>query len=138
MRTHIIIFIFLLVSAESREQTIYLKFGPSFSKISTEATPGASQVTSEKGLIGFNAIAGVSYLNFKYFNLSSGMGFIQGGGEEELVTYTSPYQVMKYTARLNFLTVNTTFNLKIPVYDFMEPYICAGPRLDYLFSYSNG
>ena len=43
---------------------------------------------------------------------------------------------MTETARLNFLTINTTFNLKVPILQIIEPYIFVGPRLDYLISYS--
>ena len=137
MRTHLLFFLLLIMVPASHGQTIFLKFGPSFSKITSTATPGASPVVAENGIVGFDAIAGIHYLNRRYFYLSSGIGFLQGGGEEELVSFGSPYVDEKVTVRLNFMTVNTTFNLKIPIKEMIEPYIFAGPRMDYLVSYSH-
>ncbi|MFZ4522697.1 MAG: outer membrane beta-barrel protein [Bacteroidales bacterium] len=137
MRTRLLFILMFIMGSASHGQTIFLKFGPSFSKITSTATPGASPVIAEKGIVGFDAIAGVNYLNRHYFYLSSGIGFLQGGGEEELVSFGSPYVDEKVTVRLNFMTVNTTFNLKIPIKEIIEPYIFAGPRMDYLVSYSH-
>jgi len=115
-------------------QTIFLKFGPAFSKLSYTST--TCQVSQQESIIGYDAIAGINYLNFKYFHLSSGFGFIQKGGIENYEIFQNDPRWVTETARLNFLTINTTFNLKVPILQIIEPYIFVGPRLDYLISYS--
>jgi hypothetical protein len=42
---------------------------------------------------------------------------------------------IKDVLKLNYLTINTTFNLKFPIRKILEPYIFVGPRFDYLVSY---
>ena len=137
MKTRLSLFLLLIIVSSVNGQTLFLKLGPSFSKLTSEATPGACPVTDENTIIGINAIVSIDYLNFKYFNLSSGTGLIQEGGKEEIVTYGSPYQTYNISVKLNFLTVNTTIKLKIPIKEIFEPYINIGPRVDYLFSFSH-
>ena len=141
MKTRLLFISLLIIVATSHGQTIFLKFGPSYSKI-TYKSPiiivNPEKTSKETGIIGFNVLAGVNYLNFKYFNLSSGIGFIQKGGEEDFWTADLDPSLHNSIFRLNFFTINTTFNLKIPIKEFIEPYIFFGPRLDYLFSYSDG
>ena len=121
--------------SSGHSQTIFLKFGPSFSKLTWSETTNNTK-PDEKGIIGFNVIGGVNYLNFKYFNLSSGIGFIRKGGIEHWFISGNDPTYRTDTAKLNFLTINTTFNLKVPIIKIIEPFIFVGPRLDYLFSYS--
>ena len=137
MKTYLSSFLLLVIVSSVNGQILSFKLGPSFSKLTSKATPGACLVTDENTIIGINAIVSVDYLNFKYFNLSSGIGFIQGGGKEEIVTYGSPYQIDNISVKLNFLTINTTIKLKIPIKEIFEPYINIGPRVDYLLSYSH-
>jgi hypothetical protein len=135
MKTRFLLFSLMIIAFISHGQTIFLKFGPSFSNIK-EQIPSDYISEIGKDIIGFDAIVGVNYLNFKYFNLSSGIGFIQKGGTVTQAIHGNDPTWHNDTARLNFLTINTTFNLKIPIIKFIEPYIFFGPRLDYLFSYS--
>jgi Outer membrane protein beta-barrel domain len=137
MKTRVLLFSLILLGTTINGQTIYLKIGPSFSKLSWNNSI-INEDPFNKGIIGFDAIAGINYLNFKYFNLSSNVGFIQKGGSESL-TLTGALGdsliTVKETEKLNFVTINTTLNLKIPVKKILEPYIFVGPRLDYLISY---
>ncbi len=137
MKTRLAFFLLIVIVSSVDGQTLSLKFGPSFSKLTSKATPGACLVTGENTVVGFNAIANVDYLNFRYFNLNSGVGFVQGGGKEEIATYGSPYQINNILVKLNFLTINTSVKLKIPIKEIFEPYINVGPRVDYLLSYSH-
>ena len=137
MKTRLSFFLLLIIVSSVNGQTLSLKLGPSFSKLTSKATPGSCVVTHENTIIGFNAIASVGYLNFKYFNFNSGIGIIQGGGKEEIATYISPYQKDNISVKLNFLTINTSIKLKIPIKEIFEPYINVGPRVDYLLSYSH-
>ena len=135
MKTRFLILSLLLIVATSHGQIIFLKLGPAVSKIYEQNTDDYISGHGEN-IIGFTAMAGVNYLNFKYFNLSTGIGYIQKGGTVTQPIYGNDPTWHKETARLNFLTINTTVNLKIPIIKLIEPYIFVGPRLDYLFSYS--
>lgn len=94
-----------------------------------------------KNVIGFDASLGIEYLNFKYFNLSSGLGFTQKGGKDSLMVTGAQGEngsMAEFKIRLNYLTLNTVVELKVPIRDFITPYVLIGPRLDYLISYKEG
>ena len=138
MKTRLLLFLIILTGTTIHAQTIFAKIGPSFSKL-TWANSMLKEDGFKKGLVGFDALLGVNYLNFIYFHLSSGLGFIQKGGKEEGVVTDivgRPVGNIEQVEKLNYLTVNTTFNFKVPVAKFLEPYLSAGPRLDYLISYN--
>jgi len=138
VKTRILLFSLILIGTTINGQTIYIKIGPSFSKLIWNNSIVHDQVF-DKSIVGFNATAGINYLKFKYFNLSSGVGYIQKGGSKATMGCVSSgnnYEIARNTIRLNFLTINTDFNLKIPIKELIEPYIFVGPRIDYLFSYS--
>jgi hypothetical protein len=90
-------------------------------------------------LIGHSLLAGIDYLENKYFNLSSNLGFIQKGGKETLIFVdVEGEQIAEITmeAKLDYFTVNTTLDLKYPIKDKILSFISVGPRFDYLVSYS--
>jgi len=137
MKTLLLLLLLIFLGTSVYGQTIYLKIGPSFSKLTWNNTM-IDENPFQKGIVGYNAIVGINYLNFKYFNISSNLGFIQKGGNQT-ITYTDDLGDSIGTGeeieRLNFITINTTINFKILIKDFVEPYIFVGPRLDYLLSY---
>jgi hypothetical protein len=138
MKTRLLFFLLLIIVSTSNGQTIFLRFGPSFSILTWKSSANESKPIP-KFNIGLDAMAGVNYLNFKYFNLSSAIGYIQKGGSETITKDNYEFFTTKttqFTSRLNFFTLNTTFNFKIPIKGFVEPNIFAGPRIDYLFSYN--
>ncbi len=95
-------------------------------------------VMFDKNVIGFDASLGIEYLNFKYFNLSSGLGFIQKGGKDSIMVtgvLGEDGSMAEFKIMLNYLTINTVVKLKVPIKNFITPYIIIGPRLDYLISY---
>ena len=137
MKTRFLLFLFIFLGSTLTGQTIYLKTGPTFSKL-TWNNSMINKNTFNKGIVGFDAIIGVNYLNFKYLCLSSNIGFIQKGGSQNVIMTNElgdSIATIKEILKLNYLTINTTFNLKIPIIKFLEPYIVAGPRLDYLIRY---
>lgn len=139
MKTKLLFFQMLLISSISLGQTVYLKFGPSFSKLNWKNS-AINENIYDKGIVGFDVIAGINYLDYKYFNISSNIGFIQKGSLGTTIELTddqgNDLGLSKAKVILNFLTLNTTFNAKIPVKKFISPYLYAGPRLDYLISYN--
>jgi hypothetical protein len=137
MKTRLLIFAFLIIGTTGFGQTLFLKLGPSFSRLSY-SNAESDKASIKDFIVGYDAIVGVNYLNFKYFNLSSGIGLIQKGGNVDYSVKAideGGSHLQSTTSRLNFLTVNTTFNLGLPIKETIKPYIFAGPRLDYLFSY---
>jgi hypothetical protein len=135
MRTRVLLFSLILLETTINGQTMYLKIGPSFSKLIWN-TSVFYNGAFDQSIIGIDAIVGINYLKFKYFNLSSEAGYVQKGGSKTTLSHVIGDGVSRNTIRLNFFTLNTTFNLKIPIKELIEPYIFVGPRIDYLFSYS--
>ena len=132
-----ILFFLLIPGLSGIGQTLFLKAGPSFSNMHYES----SLVTADpftKGFTGVNVIAGINYLKIKYLNLSTGIGYIRKGGIASMTMVDNEGDSIgttEITEKMNYLTVNTTVNLKVPIKDLLEPYIFAGPRLDYLVSW---
>jgi len=137
MKTRLFLCSLMIIVSTGNGQTIFLKFGPSFSRLAY-SNAWTDKISVKDFIVGYDAIVGVNYLNFKYFNLSSGIGLIQKGGNIDFadkVTNEAGSYHHKSTTRLNFLTINTTCNLGLPIKEILKPYIFVGPRLDYLFSY---
>ena len=137
MRKIVLIILLLLFSSTIFSQTLKLRIGSSFSKLNWENSI-TQDVMYDNTIIGLDVSLEVDYLNFKYFNLSSGIGFIQKGGKDSI--YIAGIQnpegtLSKVKTTLHYLTVNTTFQAKIPIKDFISPFLAVGPRLDYLISY---
>lgn len=71
------------------------------------------------------------------------MGFTGGlrkGGKGKVTYVTETGELIdKKTekATLDYVTVNTTFDIQYPIKDKVLPFISVGPRFDYLISYSN-
>jgi len=139
MKTQMLTLMFLLAMACCPAQTLNLRIGPTISSFERKTSTGSSN-PYDKNLVGFDIMVGYDYLDFRYFNLSSNLGYIQKGGAASVLWLNSPgpEEVMLKDAKtkLNFITVNTLFEGKIPVMKFMDPFVHAGPRLDYLVSYS--
>lgn len=137
MKKNIIFLFCALQIATLSGQTLKLQIGPSFSKLNWENSV-VNETMYNKNVTGFNVLVGIDYLNLKYFNLSSNLGFIQKGGKDSIFVVAPPGEIEKkdlFKTKLNYLTVNTTANLRFPIKDFVIPYLFAGPRIDYLISY---
>ena len=139
MKTKALAIFFVVITTCSYSQTLNLRVGPSISSLDFKN----SMVTGnqfDKSMIGVDVLLGYDYLDFKYFNLSTNFGFIQKGGSGSIlfVSGSNPDDpgIMDFKEKLYFLTVNTVIEGKLPIKDFIVPFIHAGPRLDYLFSYS--
>jgi hypothetical protein len=120
-------------------QTLTLQAGTSVSKINWTNSMTHDQVFTEP-VIGPNVSLGLEYLDFRYFNLYSGLSFIQKGGTGTIsvIDATDPEVASETTinCRFNYISVNTLFKAKLPIGKVVVPFIQAGPRLDYLLSYS--
>ncbi len=137
MKNIILSICFGMIMAGSFGQTLNLRFGPSFSDLNWNKS-GADKYIFDEGIIGFNFLLGLDYLDYKYFNLTSNLGVVQKGGTGSLNPLQFPEGLSETTATtvLNYVTFNTMFEAKLPVKDLVVPFIHIGPRLDYLVSYS--
>jgi hypothetical protein len=139
LKRAIIILVFLSEVIYTQGQTLNLQVGPSFSKLFFKLSWG-DRCFLDSNVTGFNSTMGIDYWDHKYFNLSSNVGFVQKGGKD-CYSYYSPAgeldSIKPFRVRLNYLTLNTSFVLKIPIKDAFSPFIFAGPRIDYLISYED-
>lgn len=90
--------------------------------------------------MGYSVFAGIGYLENKRFNLSSHLGLIRKGGKGTTILTTEtgePNGEKTEKAYLDYITVNTTLDVKYPIKDRIIPFISVGPRYDYLVSYSS-
>jgi Outer membrane protein beta-barrel domain len=137
MKRNFLILLVCLLNLSLFGQTLHLQIGPSFSKLNWKNSM-VQDIMFNRNVTGFNASIGVEYLNLKYFNLNSTLGFIQKGGKDS-ISVTGPQgeneSKEEFKIKLNYLTINTTVEFKVPIKEFITPYIFIGPRLDYLISY---
>jgi hypothetical protein len=136
---HCFIFLFVFLPIMTLfGQTFNLQIGPSFSKSTWENLWMSEHILLQDRVVGTNASLGIEYWDNTYFNLSSSLGFIQKGGKDSIPFEFGPPEpipVTFYKLKLNYLTVNTSVIIKIPVRDVIIPYLLAGPHIDYLVSY---
>lgn len=119
-------------------QTLKIQTGPSFSSLDFRVD-GISTRPYNETLIGYSIFMGVDYLDKKYFNLSSNLGLLRKGGKQTILLisyFGDPGTERIDNARLDYLSLNTLIDLKYPITDKITPYLCFGPRIDYLVGIS--
>ena len=118
-------------------QLLKFQAGVSGSSLDWKIVNGTVQQYKQK-ITGHSIFIGLDYLQKKYFNLSSNIGILRKGGEEDNIFFTDPFgQPLigeKQKATLDYLSINTTFDLKYPIKEKLFPFVSLGPRLDYLTS----
>ena len=89
---------------------------------------------------GYAVVAGISYWEKRYFNLSSNLGMLRKGGRDKVIMtdqFGNPTgEVRNEKATLDYLTLNTLAEFQYPVGESFAPFLAAGPRIDYLVSHS--
>lgn len=138
MKQFKLLLIGLLLSNLAFGQTVKIQTGTTLSKLDWQINHLDFAPYSE-AIIGYSVMAGIDYLESKYFNLSSNLGFIRKGGKGT-ITFTTetgePIDERTGRAKLDYFTVNTTFDFKYPVKDKIIPFVSFGPRFDYLAGFS--
>jgi hypothetical protein len=122
-------------------QVIKIQGGTSFSTLNWKLNINGAAIAPfyNETLIGYSFFAGVDYVDKKYFNLSGNIGFISKGGKSETQLtdqYGETYGTVTEKPTLNYLSVNTTVDLKYRIKEMIIPFIGFGPRVDYLISNS--
>jgi len=125
------LFIVVFISCSSFGQIIKIQPGLSLANISLNL--GSNDWSyRNKTLLGYSLFLGFDYLNNKYFNLSSNIGVLRKGGE---VIATSTYEPNRYLKlKLDYLSINTTFEVQYPLKCQLKPFLSYGPRVDYLLN----
>ena len=128
--------ILLCLSSAMEGQVIRLDGGAAFSKLVTRGVPDGYSYNAVRP---FQISAGLEYWDKGAFNLSSSIGYLRKGGSMDVAVEENvgdiPYYT-KYKDYIDYLTVNTLFNLKRSVRRETY-YIGVGPRLDFKLGTSN-
>jgi opacity protein-like surface antigen len=139
MRKLILVFAGLfLASGISYGQNVSLQIGRNWSVLDDGKGKQPIDPLKEfkEPFTGYSIFIGVDYLNRKNYNLSSNLGYITKKGEHSFQSLrpNGGSDLITYKTDLGYLSLNTTVDLKYPVRDLLIPYVCFGPRLDYLIS----
>lgn len=138
MKKLLLISTLLVVTYLTNGQVLKIQAGISISSLDWKIMNGGVKVYDQK-IIGQSIFIGLDYFRKKYFNLSSNIGTIKKGGSSE-VQYTdalgNPLNTEKQKATLDYLSFNTTVDLKYPINGKIFPFLSVGPRVDYLLSNS--
>jgi len=140
MKYFVMIFIGFFSASLTYGQTLKIQAGTSISKLDWELDKINLKPPYKETLVGLSIFAGIDYLDRKYFNLSSNIGFLNRGGKGEIPitdstgTLTDQFVISKPT--LNYLSINTVISLKYPIKESLFPFFNIGPRVDILTSYS--
>ena len=147
MKKLYILLIGLSLTVQSFCQTINIQGGASTSILSWQYADKI--LVYNEALLGYSYLIGLEYLDKKYFNLSTNLGMLRKGGRETArAFYTYRNGVDEYIdnpgvsvivindeiSTLDYLSLNTTFDLKYPINEIFTPFISFGPHLDYLIS----
>lgn len=129
----------ILLSNLSYSQTINIQSGVSISKLDWVDINGEKQFNQTT--IRNSSFIGIDYLDRKYFSVSSNLGSVTKGGEEDRIhwVYYGEDSIVAHDsstikATLKYVSINSTFNFKYPIKDKIIPFLNVGPRIDYLFA----
>lgn len=137
-KTVTLLFLILFFSLSNKAQTLSVQNGICVSNVDWKISGYGSNVgvSESKPLIGYSFFTGLDYWNKKYFQLSSNLGVLQKGWKTEH-TLTNHFGTVMGTetikTKLNYVSINSLLNFKIPINDKIRPFIGIGPRFDYLF-----
>lgn len=131
----------IVFGAFAHAQTFNIQAGTSISKLNWELSALNTKSIYNKTLLSYSALVGVNYIDKKYFNLSSNIGLIKRGGKANRYLNDSggklTGEVITEKPALDYLTFNTTIDLKYPLNEKLVSFISCGPRIDYLLNSSN-
>lgn len=129
MKNLIIFLIPLFFIFQSKAQTINLQAGPSISHLNYDL-PLLDESIYDEVIVGFAGFVGFDYLETKVFHFSSNLGFIRKGGLEDYRVTDSQGNIIDDRLTFDYISINTTLNLRVPVGKRLRPFISFGPRID--------
>lgn len=131
----------LLVTTLLSGQSFNLQLGTSVSQINWVLSIDENSFNYyEQPKVGFSGFLGIEYLENKHFNLSSNIGYIQKGAKSvknRVAPHSDIYSsTFEESIRLDYFSVNTIIEGKIPIKDKWIPFLGIGPRFDYIVNHS--
>ena len=137
------IFMIILLSNASFGQIIKLQVGTTISEL--DWTIGDSPDLYDEFTYNFTAAIGVDYFQKKIFNLSSNVVFLRKSGKQELeLRFRTPGPLdpplpssVVDRAYLDYVSLNTLFELNLLTEGKLKPFLSAGPRVDLLINQSD-
>lgn len=139
MKTTALILLFIAIALLSIGQNINVQGGLSFSKMDYDIK-GLDEKLYDKQITGYSFLVGTDYFETKYFNLSSNIGVLRKGGQDEIMFSNENGDDLGYRTvetTLDYITINTTIDLTYGLEHLGDPFVGIGPRLDYLINYSD-
>lgn len=126
----------MVMALNSFGQVIKIHAGISASTFSWKPSPPVNYKHSQASISNKFVFLGVDYNNRKYFNLSSGIGIVSRSNESlvHLATGGNATTIQPALTILNYLSLNTTLDLKYPTRFGLVPFFSFGPRVDFLRS----
>ena len=137
MKKTALLLIGLTIALFANGQIIKIQGGTSISTLDWKWKGVGMPSLFNERLIGYSIFAGIDYFDKQYFNLSSNIGMIRKGGEDEIQlsdAHGSPIGTLIDKATLDYLSVNTTIDFKYRIKETLSPFISIGPRFDYLLN----
>lgn len=129
----ITLIIIFFTALQLNAQVITLNTGLSASKFSWNATP-LGYTPQDEVARNSSVFLGVTYYNKRHFSFSSNIGYVSKK-HSGLVYFpcgaNAACQGRSVTV-LNYVSINTTIDLKYPTRSGIVPFIAAGPRVDIL------
>ncbi len=135
-----LILIGLTITILINGQTIKLQGGTSISKLNWELKGINVDPFYHETLIDYSIFVGLDFFEEQYFNLSSSIGMIRKGGKSEFPLFDENLELIGQIMQkpfLDYLSINTTIDLKYELIKAISPFLSFGPRLDYLINSSN-
>jgi hypothetical protein len=135
----ILLVVLLFISCQlSYGQIIRIQAGPTVSNLDWSVENiiprGENQV-----LVGNSVFLGYDYLPSRHFNLSSNIGYLRKGDISE-ITYINDegqaFELPSLKVVFDYFSLNTQAEVNFPFKKRIIPFISAGPRIEYLYSYT--
>lgn len=135
-----LILIGLTIAILINGQTIKIQGGTSISKLDWVPKGLNLDPVYHEAIISYSIFGGFDFLEKQYSNLSSSIGMIRKGGKSEFPVYDQNLELIGQIMQkpfLDYLSINTTIDLKYELIKAISPFLSFGPRFDYIINSSN-
>ena len=123
----------------SQGQVFKIQAGTSLSSLDWNIITNNYKIPGNR-IVGQSIFFGFDYAEKRSFNLSRNIGSIRKGSRQKgfiIDSFGNVIERKNIPFALDYLTLNTTLDLKYPIKDKVVPFISIGPRIDYIISTSD-
>jgi len=125
----------------SSGQTIMIQAGESFSRLDWSINFPNTTISdlSNNPYFDKSVFIGMDYDDHHFYNLSSKVGFLQKGSQNIYInTEAFGYSVnQSIQPIIDYVSLNTTIEIKYPILTNIIPFIGVGPRIDYFIAHNS-